>query len=74
MIFEIKAPVFSENFMSTESSCNDISNETAETVKFKFYHYKYMETISCHSNRSSYQTGTKTQLFLSLPIDALCEI
>ena len=34
-------------------------NETAEIANH-FSHYKSMETESCHSNQSSYLTGTKT--------------
>ena len=34
-------------------------NETAEIANFHFSHYKSMETESCHSNQSSYLTGTK---------------
>ena len=41
---------------------SNISNETAETVNFNFSHYKFMETISSHSNQSSYPTGIKPQL------------
>ena len=33
-----------------------------------------METISCHINQSSYPIGTETQLFVPLPINAICEI
>ena len=36
--------------------------ETAKTVTFHFSHYKSMETISCHSNKSSYQIGTKNTI------------
>ena len=32
--------------------------ETAEIANFHFSHYKSMETESCHSNQSSYLTGT----------------
>ena len=41
---------------------SNISDETAGTVNFHLY--KSMGTISCHSNQSSYPTGTKTQLFV----------
>ena len=34
-------------------------NETAEIANFHFSHYKSMETESCHSNQSSYLTGTR---------------
>ena len=30
---------------------------------FTFFHYKFMGSISCHSNQSSYPIKTKTQLF-----------
>ena len=40
-----------------------ISSETAETVNFHFSHYKYMGTISCHSNQSSYPTGMKNTTY-----------
>ena len=39
-------------------------NETAEIAIFHFSHYKSMETESCHSNQSSYLTGTKHYLFV----------
>ena len=31
---------------------------------FHFSHYKSMETESCHSNQSSYLTGTKNNCFV----------
>ena len=43
---------------------SNISSETAETVNFQFSHYKYMGTISCHSNKSSYPTGIKNTTFV----------
>ena len=43
---------------------SNISSETAETVNFQFSHYKSMETISCHSNQSSYPTGIKNTSFV----------
>ena len=42
-----------------------ISSEMAETVNFHFSHYKSMGTISCHSNQSSYPTGTKNTIIRS---------
>ena len=39
-------------------------NETAEIANFYFSHYKSMETESCHSNQSSYLTGTKNNFFV----------
>ena len=56
---------------------SNISNETEETVDFRFSHYKSMGTISCHSNRSSYPTGTKKKQNTIIPhtsIDAICVI
>ena len=32
-----------------------------EKLLISLSHYKSMETVSCHSNQSSYPTGTKTQ-------------
>ena len=49
----------------------NICSETAKTANFHFSHYKSMETISFHSNQSSYPIGTKTQLFVLPSIDAL---
>ena len=40
-------------------------------VNFLFSHCKSMETIICHSNQSSYPIGTKTQLFVPLPIEVI---
>ena len=39
-------------------------NETAEIANFHFSHYKSMEAESCHSNQSSYLTGTKNNFFV----------
>ena len=50
-------------------------SETAKIANFHFSHYKSMETISCHSNQSSYPIGTKNTIIRSpAPIDAICEI
>ena len=38
---------------------SNILNDLAEIVNFHFSHYKSMETISCHSNQSTYPTGIK---------------
>ena len=44
-------------------------------VNFLFSDYKSMGTISCHSNQSSYPTGTKKNNYsFPQPIDAICEI
>ena len=40
-----------------------IPNETVEISNFHISHYKSMETISCHSNQSSYPTGIKNITF-----------
>ena len=42
----------------------NICSETAKIANFHFSHYKSMETISCHSNQSSYPIGQKTILFV----------
>ena len=47
-----------------EKKKSNISSETAETVNFQFSHYKSMETISCHSNQSSYPTAIKNTTFV----------
>ena len=41
----------------------NIPNDLAEIVNFHFSHYKSMETLSCHSNQSSYPTGIKKHTF-----------
>ena len=33
-------------------------------VNFHFYHYKSIENVSCHSNQSSYPTGTKNIIYV----------
>ena len=38
--------------------------ETVEISNFLFSHYKSIETISCHSNQSSYPTGIKNTTFV----------
>ena len=53
----------------------NICSETAKITNFHFSHYKSMETISCHSNQSSYPIGTKKHNYsFPWPIDAICEI
>ena len=42
---------------------SNIPNDSAEIVNFHFSHYKSIETISCHSNQSSYPTGIKNVTF-----------
>ena len=41
-----------------------IPNDLAEIVNFHFSHYKSMETLSCHSNQSSYLTKIKNITFV----------
>ena len=43
----------------------NIPNDAAEIVNFHYSHYKSMETISCHSNQSSFSTGIKNITFCS---------
>ena len=38
---------------------SNIPNDLTEIVNFHFSHYKSMETLSCHSNQSSYPTEIK---------------
>ena len=45
----------------------NICSETAIIANFHFSHYKSMETISFHSNQSSYLTGTKKHNYSSPP-------
>ena len=41
-----------------------IPNDLTEIVSFHFSHYKAMETLSCHSNQSSYLTKIKNISFV----------
>ena len=43
---------------------SNIPKDLAEIVNFQFSHYKAMETLSCHSNRSSYLTEIKNITFV----------
>ena len=43
---------------------SNIPNDLAEIVNFHFFHYKSMETLSCHSNQSSYLTKIKNITFV----------
>ena len=53
----------------------NICSETGKIASFHFFHYKSRETISGHSNQSSYLIGAKGQYYLfPLPIDAMYEI
>ena len=42
----------------------NIPNDLAEIVNFHFSHYKGMESLSCHSNQSSYLTEIKHITFV----------
>ena len=46
----------------------NIPNDLAEIVNFHFSHYKSMETLSCHSNKSSYPTGIKNITLVEVDI------
>ena len=43
----------------------NICSETAKIATFHFSRYQSMETISCHSNQSSYPIGTKNTIIRS---------
>ena len=43
---------------------SNIPNDLAEIVNFHFSHFKSMETLSCHSNQSSYPTEIKNITFV----------
>ena len=53
-----------------------ISPMTQEKLSISnFSYYKSVETISCHSNQSSYPTGIKKHNFsFPLPVDAMCNM
>ena len=40
--------------------CQNTCNKTAIKANMHFSHYKSMETLSCHSNQSTYATAIKT--------------
>ena len=42
---------------------SNIPNDLAEIFNFHFSHYKSIETLSCHSNQSSYPTKLKKHNF-----------
>ena len=42
---------------------SNIPNDLAKIGNFHFSHYKSMETLSCHSNQSSYPTEIKKHNF-----------
>ena len=69
----------------SEEKYLNICSETAKNATFHFSHYKSKETISCHSNQSSYAIGTKNTIIHPPPppptpptplppsIDAICK-
>ena len=50
--------------ISVRKKKSNIPNKTVEISNFHFSHYKSLETISCHSNQSSYPTGIKILNFV----------
>ena len=46
----------------------NIPNDLAKIVNFHFSHYKSMETLSCHSNQSSYPTKIKNITFVEVKV------
>ena len=50
--------------ISVKKKKSNIPNDLAETVNLHFSHYKSMETLSCHSNKSSYPTEIKNIAFV----------
>ena len=68
----MKRGVLNKHFFKKISN---IPNDSAEIANVHFSHYKYVESLSCHSNQSSYPTKKNTHNFSSpLPVDALCVI
>ena len=58
----IKSRESDKSLITVESYSINISEKKNSISNFHFSHYKSIETISCHSNQSSYPTGIKTQL------------
>ena len=44
--------------------CQNTCNKTTIKAHFHFSHYKYMETLSCHSNQSAYAKAIKNKIFV----------
>ena len=51
---------------------SNIQNDLADIVNFHFSHYKSMETLSCHSNQSSYLTEIKNIAFVEGNVLSKC--
>ena len=47
---------------------SNIPDDLAKIVNFHFSHYKSMETLSCHSNQSSYPTEIKNITFVEVNV------
>ena len=54
--------LLNKHFCNKKNS--NIPNDLAEIVNFHFSHYKSMESLSCHSNQSSYPTEIKNITFV----------
>ena len=54
--------LLNKHFLKKKNS--NIPNDLADIVNFHFSHYKSMETLSCHSNQSSYLTEIKNITFV----------
>ena len=54
--------LLNKHFCKKKKSNNP--NDLAKIVNFHFPHYKSMETLSCHSNQSSYPTKIKNITFV----------
>ena len=54
--------LLNKHFCNKKNS--NIPDDLAEIVNFHFSHYKSMESLSCHSNQSSYPTEIKNITFV----------
>ena len=54
-----------KHFCKKKKKSKHLQCETAKIANFNFSHYKSMETISFHSNQSSYPIGTKNTIIRS---------
>ena len=48
----------------SKTFCQNIFSNTEINANFHFFHYKYMETLSCHSNESTWATTTKNIIYV----------
>ena len=51
-----------------------IPNETVEISNFHFFHYKCMETCSCHSNQRAHLTGIKNNFCRGYYPKHVCQV